>query len=145
MAINRRLAELDPSNADWQQDLATAHSRVGDVLIAQSQWTEGIKAYLESLSLSRRLAEQDRSNADWQHGFASACFRIGLIAVKANFKDIGLPLYEESLRIFTDLVQRAPGYVQWAQDKKFVEEELTALRAAIASSPDGTANGGQTP
>src|SRR6516164_9538585 len=50
-----------------------------------------------------------------------------------------LAALRESLRIFTDLVQRAPGYVQWAQDKKFVEEELTALRAAIASSPDGTA------
>ena len=35
LAISRRLAELDPSNARWQRDLAVAHSKVGGVLQAR--------------------------------------------------------------------------------------------------------------
>ena len=30
LAISRRLAEQDPSNAGWQRDLAVAHSWVGE-------------------------------------------------------------------------------------------------------------------
>ena len=35
LAISRRLAATDPSNAGWQRDLAVAHSKVGDVAIDQ--------------------------------------------------------------------------------------------------------------
>ena len=145
LAIFRRLAELEPSNAGWQREMAVAHSRVGGVWLAQKQLTKGIEAYLEALTISRRLAGQDPSNASWQHDLALACLQVGRIAAAANLNDIGLPLYEESLRIFAALVQRAPGFVQWAEDMKIVEAELTALRASTASSPDGAADGGQTP
>ena len=40
LAISRRLAEQDPSNAGWQSDLAAAHNRVGGVLEAQGKLTE---------------------------------------------------------------------------------------------------------
>jgi tetratricopeptide (TPR) repeat protein len=141
LAIFRRLAEQDPSNAGWQRDLAVAYRRVGDVLQAQGRLEAAQAAFDRYLAISRRLAEQDPSNADWQRDLAVAFLRIGRIAVAANLKDIGLPLYEESLRILAALVQRAPGFVRWAEDMKIVEAELTALRATIASSPDGAADG----
>jgi tetratricopeptide (TPR) repeat protein len=145
LSISWRLAAQDPSNAGSQRELAVAHSRVGGVLQAQGKLAEAIAAFGENLTICRRLTEQDPSNADWQRDLAVACLRIGRIAVAAKLKDVGLPLYEESLRIFAALVQRAPGVVQWAEDMKIVETELTELRADIASSPDGAADGGQTP
>ena len=77
LAISRRLAEQDPSNAGWQSDLAAAHSRVGGVLEAQGKLTEAQAAYEEALAISRRLAEQDPSNAGWQSGLAAAHNRVG--------------------------------------------------------------------
>jgi tetratricopeptide (TPR) repeat protein len=145
LAISRRLAEQDPSNAGWQRELAVAYNRVGGVLQAQGRLEAAQAAFDQNLVISRRLAEQDPSNADWQRDLALACLRNGRIVVAANLNDIALPLYEESLRIFTALVQRAPGFVQWAQDMKIVEAELTALRGTIASSRNGAADGVQTP
>ncbi len=69
LAISRRLAEQDPSNAGWQSDLAVAHNRVGGVLETQGKLTEAMAAFEEALAISRRLAEQDPSNAGWQSGF----------------------------------------------------------------------------
>ena len=66
LAISRRLAEQDPSNAGWQRGLAVALSRVGGVLEAQGKLDEAQAAFAEYLAISRRLAEQDPSNAGWQ-------------------------------------------------------------------------------
>jgi tetratricopeptide (TPR) repeat protein len=144
LAISRRLAEQDPSNAGWQRDLAVAYRLVGGVLEAQDQLAAARAAFEQDLSISRRLVEQAPSNAGWQRDLALACLRMGRIAAAANLNDICLQLYEESLRIFAELVKIVPGLVQWAEDKKVVEAELTALRATIASSPDGAADRGQT-
>ena len=72
LAISRRLAEQDPSNAGWQSDLAVAHNRVGGVLEAQGKLTEARAAFEEALAIRRRLAEQDPSNAGWQSALAVA-------------------------------------------------------------------------
>ena len=42
LAISRRLAEQDPSNAGWQSALAAALNRVGGVLEAQGKLTEAL-------------------------------------------------------------------------------------------------------
>jgi tetratricopeptide (TPR) repeat protein len=136
LAISRRLAEQDPSNAGWQQDLAWAHSRVGNVLQAQGELTAALGAFVENLAISRRLVQQDPSNAGWQRGLALACLRIARIAAAAGVSELALPLYEESFGIFANLVERAPGFVEWAEDMKTVEVELTALRRAVAPSPE---------
>ena len=60
LAISRRLAEQDPSNAGWQSGLAAALNRVGGVLEAQGKLTEAMAAFEEALAIRRRLAaEQD--------------------------------------------------------------------------------------
>ena len=68
LAISRRLAEQDPSNAGWQSALAAAHNRVGGVLEAQGKLTEAQAAFEEALAIRRRLAEQDPSNAELAMG-----------------------------------------------------------------------------
>ena len=70
LAISRRLAEQDPSNAGWQRSLAVTLSRVGGVLQAQGKLAAARTAFEEALAISRRLAEQDPSNAGWQRGLA---------------------------------------------------------------------------
>src|SRR5258707_11412988 len=77
LAISRRLAEQDPSNAGWQRDLALAHSKVGDVLKTQGKLEAAQAAFGEDLAISRRLAEQDPSNADWQRDLALAHSKVG--------------------------------------------------------------------
>jgi hypothetical protein len=55
LAISRRLAEQDPSNADWQRELVVAYNRVGDVLQAQGQLPAAQTAFDQGMAISRRL------------------------------------------------------------------------------------------
>ena len=77
LAICRRLAELDPSNAGWQRDLAVAHSRMGGVQESRGRLAEAEASFGEYLAISRRLAELDPSNAGWQRDLAVAHSRVG--------------------------------------------------------------------
>ena len=47
LAISRRLAEQDPSNAGWQRELAAAHGQVGNVLQMQGDLTAAEWEYSE--------------------------------------------------------------------------------------------------
>jgi tetratricopeptide (TPR) repeat protein len=111
---------------------------VGDVLQAQGKLEAAQAAFAEYLAISRRLAEQDPSNAGWQRGLALACLRIARIEADAGRNDTALSFYEESYRILAALVERAPGFVQWVEDKAIVEAELTACRSR--PSPLGAKN-----
>jgi tetratricopeptide (TPR) repeat protein len=113
-----------------------AHSRVGGVLQAQGKLEAAQAAFAEYLAINRRLVEQDPSNADWQRGLGLACLRIARLDAKIGRNDVALPLYEESYRIFAVLVEQAPGFVQWAEDKKIIEVELALCRSQLSHSKD---------
>jgi Flp pilus assembly protein TadD len=42
LAIQDRLAQLDPGNAGWQHDLSVIFDRVGDLLVAQGNLAEAL-------------------------------------------------------------------------------------------------------
>ena len=49
LAVSRRLAEADPSNAGWQRDLSVSQQKMGDVLRDQGDLAGALAAYRESL------------------------------------------------------------------------------------------------
>ena len=143
LAISRRLAAQDPSNAGWQRDLAGAHSKVGGVLRDQGKLAEAQAALGEALAISRRLAAQDPSNAGWQRELAGTCAQVAQLEAKAGRHAAAFPLYEEASRIFGELLRKAPGFAEWARDKAHVEVELALCRLAVnaTKSPGSTTSG----
>jgi tetratricopeptide (TPR) repeat protein len=65
LAIRKRLAAADPSNASWQRDLAKSYYVVGLALVAQGHPTEAFTAFDSSLALSKQLVESDPGNSSW--------------------------------------------------------------------------------
>ena len=59
LAISRRLAEQDPSNAGWLRELAAAHGQLGNVLQSQGDLTAAERECSDSLEIHRQLAEKD--------------------------------------------------------------------------------------
>ncbi len=57
LAISKRLAEQDPSNADRQHALAEHYVMVGAALGAQGKLAESLEAYRQDLAIIKRLAE----------------------------------------------------------------------------------------
>jgi hypothetical protein len=103
------------------------------MLQAQGKLEAAQAAYGEYLSISRRLAEQDSSNDGWQRGLALACIRPARIEAHAGRHHAALALYEEASRIFAALSERAPGFVQWAEDRAIVEAELALCRSRVSA------------
>ena len=72
LAISKRLAEQEPSNADRQHALAEHYVMVGAALGAQGKLAESLEAYRQDLTIIKRLAEQDPSNANRQRELMAA-------------------------------------------------------------------------
>ncbi len=118
LAVRRRLAEVDPSNAGWQRDLSVSQDRVGNVLRDQGDLGGALAAYLESLAVSGRLAEADPSNAGWQRDLSVSQDRVGDV-----LRDQGLggalAAYLESLAVSRRLAEVDPSNAGWQRDLSF--------------------------
>jgi len=116
LAIFRRLAELEPSNAGWQREMAVAHSRVGGVLQAQGRLEAAQAAFEQSLSISRRLVEQDPSNAGWQRELAVAQSRVGGVLEAQGRLEGAQTAFEQTLRISRRLAEQDPSNAGWQRE-----------------------------
>ena len=86
LAIAKRLADQDTSNADWQRDLSAGYEKVADVPVKQDKLQEALDAYQQSLKIRRTLAAQDKSNAGWQRDLIVAYLRIGICVAQMEWK-----------------------------------------------------------
>ncbi|AUB83351.1 tetratricopeptide repeat protein [Candidatus Thiodictyon syntrophicum] len=116
LAIIRRLAERDPSNAGWQRELAVAHSNVGDVLQAQGQLAAAQAAFGETLGIIRRRAEQDPGNTGWQRDLAVAHCRVGGVLQAQGELAAAQAAFGEYLAISRRLAERDPGNAGWQRE-----------------------------
>ena len=113
LTISRHLAEQDPSNKGWQQDLAVAQDRFGGVFEAQGKLTEAMAAFEEALAISRRLAEQDPSNAGWLSDLAAAHNRVGGVLEGQGKLTEAQAAFEEDLAISRRLAEQDPSNAGW--------------------------------
>ncbi len=72
LAVRRRLAEADPSNAGWQRDLSFSLTRLAEIHEQMGDRTAALPYAEESLSIDERLATLDRSNVTWQRDLAAS-------------------------------------------------------------------------
>lgn len=70
LAVRRRLAEADASNAGWQRDVSVSLNRVAENLARLDRSAEGLPLAEESLAIAERLAALDRSHVTWQKDLA---------------------------------------------------------------------------
>jgi tetratricopeptide (TPR) repeat protein len=116
LAISRRLAEQDPSNAGWQRDLMLAYGQVGGVLEAQGRLEAARAAFDQCLAISRRLAEQDPSNAGWQRDLAVAYSWVGGVLQAQGRLEAAQAAFEQRLAISRRLAEQDPSNTGWQRD-----------------------------
>jgi tetratricopeptide (TPR) repeat protein len=116
LAISRRLAKQDPSNAGWQRELAGAYSWVGAVLQAQGELETAQRVFGENLAISRRLAEQDPSNAGWQRELAVALGSVGGVLRAQGELQGARAAFRKALTISRRLAEQDPSNAGWQRD-----------------------------
>ena len=137
LQTSRRLADLDPANADWQRDLGVAHNYVGSVLQAQGQLDAALLALTEGLAIFRRLAELDPGNAAWQRGLAVGCVCIAGLEAARGKPQAAVALCEEASQILAALTATLPETHPWRFEKGAVDLLLAHYRALVADDNSG--------
>jgi tetratricopeptide (TPR) repeat protein len=139
LAIAKRLADQDPSNAGWQRDLATAYDRMGDVLRTQGRLPEGLAAYQQGLAITKRLADQDPSNAGWQQDLAAAYDRMGDVRRAEGSFPEALDTYQQGLNIRQKLADQNRSKADWQRDLSVSYDRVGDILRAQGKLPEALA------
>ena len=62
------LAQLDPANSQWQQDLSVSYGNIGDIQQKLGQINAALVSYQQFLSIHETLTQLDPANSKWQRG-----------------------------------------------------------------------------
>jgi Tetratricopeptide repeat len=116
LAIDQRLASIDPSNTGWQRDLAVAHDRVGNILQAQRRLNEAVTEFHKAFAIDQRLASIDPSNADGQHNLAIAYYKLGQAYQGMENEENAQSSYRSAVEAMERAGAMSPGNVGWKQD-----------------------------
>ena len=66
----RQLAEKDPGNVQWKEDLASYHSAMGDMLLQAQETENALTEYQAALDIRQQLANRDTNAAALQFSLA---------------------------------------------------------------------------
>jgi tetratricopeptide (TPR) repeat protein len=74
--ISQILASTDPTNLDWQFDLAAGHSRIADAESASGDKQGALADYRAALDIIEKLAAADPGNAGWQWNLFASYYQL---------------------------------------------------------------------
>jgi len=131
---NREMVELaeqmvasDPSNKQWQRDLAVLELRVGDAQVKLGHRDEAIALFQRSLATRRRLLDLDPMNLERQHDVAVAAERIGEQALDRGELATARDSFEANLAIYRQLAARDPSNADHVEAIAITEGKLEEL------------------
>ncbi len=115
----RRYHEEHPaaeSDADARSEKGTSLAQQGDVLRAQGQLGEALKAYRDSLTIRQRLVKQDPQNAGWQRDLANSYDNVGDVLRARGQLGEAFKTCRDSLTIRERLAKQDPENADWQLD-----------------------------
>lgn len=105
-----------PSDPSFQEELAVAYSAVGDLYIAQKNWSEAISQYTQCQAILEQLAAKDSSNLSWRRMFAQSTQTVADILMAENKPQDALPIYRQSLEVRRALFNQDRMNAVWQRD-----------------------------
>jgi tetratricopeptide (TPR) repeat protein len=97
---------------------------LGDVLVAQGNLPEALKAYQDGLAIAERLARADPGNAGWQRDLSVSYEKIGNVLVDQGNLPEALKAYQDGLAIRERLARADPGNAGWQRDLSVFYEKI---------------------
>jgi tetratricopeptide (TPR) repeat protein len=77
LAVHQKLAAIDPTDSQWQCDLAVSHERLGDWQTVQGDLSAALKHYQIGLEIRQRHVQTHPDDLEWQSGLATSHQKIG--------------------------------------------------------------------
>jgi tetratricopeptide (TPR) repeat protein len=138
LRLAKGLAQANPDNIDWKEDLLIAYENKGDILRAigciddimrNQRCTDDANAqYDQQHTIAATLAENDKNNARWQFDLAIAAERTGdVVRARREFDKAG-QYYEDFLKRLKALYDKDPARTRWWRNLALAHERRGDLR-----------------
>lgn len=116
LAVSRRLARGDPSNARRQRDVSVGLYKVGDVRQRQHELDAALRAYQEGVDICRGLVEQDPLSAESERALFIGLYKVGEVLLARGDIDAAEKAHGEGLTVARRLLRRDPSNLEWQRD-----------------------------
>ena len=114
--LHDQLLVTQPDSPRWLRDLAVAHSRLGDVRMAQGQLDAAAQAFSEYHAIFSQLVALDPVNTSWLRELAVAHSKLGDVRMVQGQLDAAAQAFSEGMGIRTRLVALDPTNSSWQYD-----------------------------
>jgi tetratricopeptide (TPR) repeat protein len=136
LALNRELAEVNPTEPQARLAAGQAYARLGDISLLLDQVAAARQHYDKALALLGPLAQENPEGADYQQALANAVDQRGISCWKDppedDFKAKTLECFTQARAIWERLLQAEPGNVDY-----LVHFAATNYRVALALRANG--------
>jgi tetratricopeptide (TPR) repeat protein len=136
----------DPSDREWQRDLAVAYEKTGDLQTGRGDLSEALRFYNNDLAIAERLATSDPRDARSQRDFSICYEEIGDVQMAQGDLKGALKSYTDSFAIMERLARFDPASPGWQSDLSFtyirigdLQKAQGNLQAALKSYQNGLA------
>jgi tetratricopeptide (TPR) repeat protein len=97
--LAERLAALDPTNSEWQYNLAVSHRQLGNLAGAGGNFEDAETHLDQAFEIANRLATTEPANAKWQHLLSGSYSKLGDLALDRDQLDEAAANFGKSLEI----------------------------------------------
>src|SRR5262249_48905740 len=111
LIVAQRLAEKDPGNTQWQDDLAETHSLMGDMLFQGGENANALREYQDALKIRQELAAAEHNTLYPQYSLALANARVSAACQRLSRPEEALAAARSSLGIFAALMSHWPANI----------------------------------
>ncbi len=122
------------TNREWY--IEWAKIGIGDVLVAQGNLPEALKAYRDGLAIRDRLAKSDPGHLGWQRDLTVSYDRIGDVLVAQGNLPEALKAYRDDLAISDRLAKSDPGHLGWQRDLTVSYDRIGDVLVAQGNLPE---------
>jgi tetratricopeptide (TPR) repeat protein len=137
LAVNKRLTAFDPTNTEWQRNIAVSHQRIGDVLLWQQDHPAALNSYRDFKAVIEPLAASDPSNRLWQSDLGVSYERVGVELCEAGDLSGASTWFGKALAIMEGLVKSDPDNVAYQRGPAFIYDKLGGLQVRIGNLAQG--------
>jgi tetratricopeptide (TPR) repeat protein len=119
-----------------EREISVGLERHGDVLKAQGNLPEALKAFRDGLAISDRLAKADPGNAGWQRDLSVSYDRVGdVLKAQGNLPE-ALKSFRDGLAISDRLAKADPGNASWQRDLSVSYNKIGDVLVAQGNLPE---------
>ncbi|HEU4404118.1 MAG TPA: toll/interleukin-1 receptor domain-containing protein [Polyangiaceae bacterium] len=141
-----RQAERDPSDAQWQRDLALSYEWLGDLYAETGRVDDALGAFQHRVTIFQKLVGADPYSFQRRRDLSACHKRLGDAYARAGRVDDALGAFRSGLAVCKALAEHDPTKAEWQHDLDDayarlgdlclatgqVDEALGALRSSVA-------------